>query len=438
MELCTTGAGRIKSSVEHEYNVLKQLEGAAGFPRPLWFGREAPYYALVIDNLGPSLHNIFLSCGRKFSLHNVIILGEQLVSISDSKHSNPYYILHWLTNLWKQVSRLEHLHSRNYIHRDIKPQNVLVGTGDSKHTAFIIDFGVAKEYRDFTTRAHIPFRDNCPLVGTPAFASINVHLGVEGGRRDDIESLAYMLIYFLRGSLSWLSDTHISKATILKRKQEVSAECLCCGLPYEFATILLYARTLDFSQKPDYDYIRLLLHGLRVKHAIPNDGLLDFSESMIEVHDPSHSCPLTIAENPHGLVCNRPSARKLKATLKNSKHGDDVTIMTPQRVYVVASFLVTCELTISYQAVSTERRPTTLYPSSQDQDIEYHLPLLSHHNIQWAHEHRLFPVSLYVPLLNHFTLRGNGKVFVRDGISFRASQVLQLCARRTLEAKSSI
>ncbi|KAJ8580116.1 kinase-like protein [Rhizopogon salebrosus TDB-379] len=237
LELCTTDTGRI-SSVGHEYNVLKQLEGAVGFPQPLWFGREVPYYALVINNLGPSLHNIFLSCDRKFSLHSVIILGEQLVSC------------------------LEHLHSCNYIHRNIKPQNVL-------------------EYCDFTTRAHIPFRDNCPLVGTPAFASLNVHLGVEGGRRDDIESLAYMLIYFLHRSLPWLSDTHISNATILELKQEVSAECLCRGLPYEFATILLYVRTLGFSQKPDYDYIHLLLHGLCAKHAVPNDGLLDFSETRV-------------------------------------------------------------------------------------------------------------------------------------------------------------
>lgn len=91
LELCTTGTGRM-SSVKHEYNVLKQLEGAAGFPRPLWFGREASYYALVIDNLGPSLYNIFLSCDRKFSLHNVIILGEQLVSISDSKHTTYYKV----------------------------------------------------------------------------------------------------------------------------------------------------------------------------------------------------------------------------------------------------------------------------------------------------------------------------------------------------------
>ncbi|KAG1902854.1 kinase-like domain-containing protein [Suillus fuscotomentosus] len=275
LELCSTSTGHI-SSVEHEYNVLKRLEGAAG---------EAPYYALVINNLGPSLYNIFLSCGNKFSLCSFIILGEQL------------------------VSHLECLHSRNYMHCDIKPQNVLVGT------------------------IHIPHRDNCPLVGTPAFTSINAHLGVEGGRCDDIESLAYMLIYFLRGSLPLLSDTHISEATILKWKQEFPVESLCHGLHCEFATILLYACALNFSQKPDYDYIRLLLCGVYAKHAIPNDGLLDFSKSMIQVYNPSsHSRPLTIVENMHEapVVCNLRSARKLKATSKDSKHSN-MTIMTPQR-----------------------------------------------------------------------------------------------------------
>ncbi|KAG2053293.1 kinase-like protein [Suillus hirtellus] len=219
LELCSTSTGHI-SSVKHKYNVLKQLKGAAGFPRPLWFSREAPYYALVINNLGPSLYDIFLSCGNKFSLCSVIILKEQLC-----------------------------LHSCNYIHHDIKPQNVLVGT------------------------VHIPHHDNCPLVGTPVFTSINTHLGVKGGHHDDIKSLAYTLIYFLHGSLPWLSDTHISEATILKWKQKFPVESLCHGLPCKFATIPLYAHALNFSQRPDYDYIHLLLHSVHAKHAIPNDGL---------------------------------------------------------------------------------------------------------------------------------------------------------------------
>ncbi|KAG2106982.1 kinase-like domain-containing protein [Suillus discolor] len=165
------------SSVQREYTILKRLEGGVRIPRALWFGRESAYHALVLNLLGPSLHDIFLAHNQKFSLHTVVNLGDQL------------------------LSHLEYIHSHNYVHGDIKPQNVLVGLGHLRHTAFIIDFGIAKEYWDTTTKVHIPFRQNQCLTGTPAFASLNNHLGVDPGCRDDLESLTYMLIYLLHGSL---------------------------------------------------------------------------------------------------------------------------------------------------------------------------------------------------------------------------------------------
>ncbi|KAG2114335.1 kinase-like domain-containing protein [Suillus discolor] len=127
------------------------------------------------------------------------------------------------------LSRLEYIHSRNYIHGDIKPQNVLVGLGSLRHTTFIIDFGITKTYWNATTSDHIPFCHGRSLSGTPGFASINNHLGVEPGRRDDLESLTYMLIYFLRGSLPWLTsdDEKLSSSTILKRKACTTIADIC-------------------------------------------------------------------------------------------------------------------------------------------------------------------------------------------------------------------
>jgi serine/threonine protein kinase len=158
------------------------------------------------------------------------------------------------------------MHSRNYIHRDIKPTNILIGHGDLKNTAFLIDFGIAKEFRDSATRAHIPFHQNHSFVGTPAFTSINHHLGFESGRRDDIESLAYTLIYLLCGSLPWFNkDTpSLSNDAILKLKQDIPAEILCCGIPLEFATLLTYSRSVKFAQKPDYNYLHALLQNCAV------------------------------------------------------------------------------------------------------------------------------------------------------------------------------
>ncbi|KAG1853657.1 kinase-like domain-containing protein [Suillus subluteus] len=254
------------SSVQREYNILKHLEGGVGIPRALWFGRESTYHALVLDLLGPSLHSLFLSHSRKFSLDTVINLGDQL------------------------LSRLEYIHSHSYTHGDIKPQNVVLGLGDLRHTAFLIDFGIVKEFWNMSTSVHIPFRQGQRLTGTPAFASINNHLGVEPGRRDDLESLTYMLIYFLQGSLPWLTSDHekLSSASILERKVNTTIEDLCHGIPVEFATILIYMRSLAFSEDPDYNHLRSLLHALRSTPAAPAACLLDINWPDVPI---AHSPP---------------------------------------------------------------------------------------------------------------------------------------------------
>ncbi|KAG2124271.1 casein kinase I delta [Suillus cothurnatus] len=225
------------SSMQRKYNILKHLEGGVGIPRALWFGRESTYHALVLDLLGPSLHSLFLSHSRKFSLDTVINLGDQL------------------------LSHLEYIHSHSYVHGDIKPQNVVLGLGNLRHTAFIIDFGIVKEFWNMSG-VHIPFHQGQRLTGTPAFASINNHLGVEPGRCDDLESLMYMLIYFLLGSLPWLTSDQekLFSASILERKVNTTIEDLCRGIPVEFVTILIYTHSLAFSEDPDYNHLRSLLH----------------------------------------------------------------------------------------------------------------------------------------------------------------------------------
>lgn len=101
------------------------------------------------------------------------------------------------------VTRLEFLHNNHFIHRDMKPDNFLVGINKKSSVLYMIDYGLAKRYRDSKTGDHIPYRDGKSLTGTARYASVNTHLGIEQSRRDDLESICYILIYFLRGTLPW-------------------------------------------------------------------------------------------------------------------------------------------------------------------------------------------------------------------------------------------
>jgi serine/threonine protein kinase len=149
-----------------------------------------------------------------------------------------------------------------------------MGIGHQAGIVHIIDFGLAKEFRNPDTHLHIPLRQGRGLTGTPLFASNNSHLGYELGRRDDLESLAYILIYFLRGDLPW--ERLASSDLIARRKLECSIDDLCYGLPVEYATLLRYSRTLAFHAKPNYDYIIGLFRNMMPHGGAHNDAVFEW------------------------------------------------------------------------------------------------------------------------------------------------------------------
>jgi serine/threonine protein kinase len=156
----------------------------------------------------------------------------------------------------------------------VKPANILIGIGNNAHLVYLVDFSLAKQYRDPRTRAHIEFHHHSPFIGTPAFASVNSHLGANLGRRDDLESLTYLLIYLLRGSLPWLDSGTGHADAILEKKHNILDSY---ELPDALKKMLKYSRTLAFDSKPDYEYLRALageLHSSASRATLP-DWLLN-------------------------------------------------------------------------------------------------------------------------------------------------------------------
>jgi len=227
-----------------------------GIPRVYYCATEGDQNIMVMDLLGPSLEDLFNICNRKFSLKTVLMISEQM------------------------LARIEYVHSRYILHRDIKPDNFVIGIGSKQHKVYVIDFGLAKKFVSREGK-HIPYKEGKSLTGTARYASVNTHLGIEQARRDDLESLGFVMMYFLRGSLPWQNMRANNKKEkyqkIMEKKLGTPIEVLCKGFPSECTTFLTYCRNLKFEDKPDYNYLRTLLKDLFVKSGYEMDYQYDWN-----------------------------------------------------------------------------------------------------------------------------------------------------------------
>eukprot|EP00929_Paragymnodinium_shiwhaense_P047196 TRINITY_DN23938_c0_g1_i1.p1 TRINITY_DN23938_c0_g1~~TRINITY_DN23938_c0_g1_i1.p1 ORF type:complete len:376 (+),score=100.65 TRINITY_DN23938_c0_g1_i1:135-1262(+) len=251
----------VKASVPqliYEAKLYRLIGRLRGLPQIYWYGVEGDYNVMVIELLGPSLDDLFEFCDCKFSLRTVLKLSDQI------------------------LTRIESVHSRNYLHRDIKPENFVMGIGQNRNMVHLIDFGLAKRYRDPENQIHIPWVSHKNLTGTAEYASLNTHLGGEQSRRDDLESIGFMLFYFLRGNLPWqdIDSSIVTKEEkhrrIMKKKQGTPLEQLGKDLPVEYINYMMYCRQLDFEDRPDYSFPRMIWRELYFKEKYQLDAAFDW------------------------------------------------------------------------------------------------------------------------------------------------------------------
>ncbi|EDW39772.1 GL15879 [Drosophila persimilis] len=241
----------------NEAKVCQKLGDSRGFPTFFYYGSEQNFKVMVVELLGPSLYDLYLKCSRHFSLKTILMLASQM------------------------MARLEAIHAIGYIHRDVKPENFLMGRGDKCNKVFLIDFGMSHPYRDFATNKHINYSPTCSIFGTLRFLSVRAQNGNEQSRRDDLESLMYCLIYFYKGlpwiGLSAASDKQKTEM-VAEMKRSTKIDDLCGGFPPMIAMLMKYIRNLRFEDEPDYVYMRMMLRVLSLDLAHVYDLRFDWTQ----------------------------------------------------------------------------------------------------------------------------------------------------------------
>ena len=281
------------SILETECKFLMTLQHE-GIPKVLSFGVKNNLYVLVLELLGPTLYKLL----NYLSLKDCCLISIQV------------------------LDRLEFIHSKFIIHRDIKPDNLTIGNLN-KSLIYLIDFGTAKKYK--IDKKHCKFYNIKRATGTPEFLSLNSNKGFTQSRRDDLESFGYLLIYLTKKNLPWCNldkslDIYERFSKILKMKSEISLEKLCEKLPNEFLEYMKYCRNLKFEEDPDYKYLRNLFKNVLIKNNFGFDMKFTWiNENDYESHKAkilSISPTMRRKESPQNRIM-----RKIKGSIK--KKNDD-------------------------------------------------------------------------------------------------------------------
>ena len=241
--------------LQNEAAIMNYLKGP-NIPLVKSYGFTSCYNILVMQLLGKSLEDLLIE-KKFFSMKTVCMLGYQMVNI------------------------LEFIHEKHILHRDVKPENFVMGLDELSDNVYLIDFGLAKKYRSIKTLIQYPLIKKKQLTGTARYASINALKGYEHSRRDDLESVGYILIYFLKGKLPWQNIKATTKEDkyqkILEKKMEISSKELYKGYPNELAEFLDYTKNIEYNERPNYDMLRKLFDDIMLKEKYNYDYIYDWT-----------------------------------------------------------------------------------------------------------------------------------------------------------------
>ena len=220
-------------SHNNEVAIYEKLKGIKNIPTLYAAGTEGKFNYMVLDLLEQSVEQLRQDYGEQMSLKVVVHLALQMLTI------------------------VEEIHTRGIIHCDLKPANFLLKTNARQISElYLIDFGLAKSFLDEKSR-HVTIKTNEPMVGTIRYMSLNTHHGLTASRRDDLESIGYILLFLYHGQLSWQNQSSVAQVVELKQNFGFFGNSIG-----EFILFLLYCRNLSFTDKPNYAYLRGLLDNL--------------------------------------------------------------------------------------------------------------------------------------------------------------------------------